>query len=96
MKTTLWALTTMIALAATPALAGDTHIRIGVFTPPGYTPSPHVMLPPPMTVYSPAPVYYAPPPCPRRHQEEAWAHRHHHGYNREFAWNNRGWGYGRD
>lgn len=101
MRTFVVAAAALAALSATPALArSDTHISFEFYSPapvydepaPVYHEPAPVYYAPPVVYYPPVQhVYYAPSrhPCPQRWARGHGHHRHHHGYNRDFAWNDR-------
>ncbi len=92
-KFLITATVSLAAFAATPAMAGGTHISVGLFTPAPvyYQPAPVYYQPAPVVYYPPVQhVYYAPPPRYYGPRYVAWDHGHHRGWhNRDYAWNDR-------
>lgn len=96
MKKFVIALTAFAALAATPALAGDTRIHVGFYSPEPvyYQPAP-VYYAPPVAYYAPRFVRYE-PPCPKRYGHRGHNRGHGWGHERRYesAWNEpRGYGW---
>ena len=91
MKKFVLALSAVAALAASPAMAGDTRIHFGF-----YSPEP-VFYAPPVAYYGPTHFVRYEKPCPKRYAR-AYRHGYRHGMKHErryeSAWNEPRGGYG--